>query len=51
MKVVNIRVNEPERARLKTAAGFEPLATFIRRVALEAADRVLAKQDRKQARR
>jgi uncharacterized protein (DUF1778 family) len=51
---VNIRVNESERARLKAAAGFEPLATFIRRVALEAADRVLAKQDRvlaKQARR
>jgi hypothetical protein len=45
-----IRLSEPERTKLKAAAGFEPLASWIRRVALEAADRVLAKKSRRQGR-
>jgi hypothetical protein len=46
-RVVGIRLSEPERAKLKAAAGFEPLASWIRRVALEAADRALTKKSRR----
>jgi len=47
VRVVGIRLSEPERAKLKAAAGFEPLASWIRRVALEAADRAVAKKSRR----
>jgi hypothetical protein len=46
-RVVGIRLSESERAKLKAAAGFEPLASWIRRVALEAADRTLTKKPRR----
>lgn len=46
-RVIGIRLSEPERAKLKAAAGFEPLASWIRRVALEAADRAMTKKSRR----
>jgi hypothetical protein len=46
-RVVGIRLSEPERAKLKAAAGFEPLASWIRRIALEAAERQLSKKSRR----
>jgi hypothetical protein len=45
--VIGIRLSDPEREKLKAAAGFEPLASWIRRIALETADRIIAKKSKR----